>query len=150
MYPSASETRAFASVKFDDSVACWGDAQSAPSGSSFISVSAGTFHIRGITVDGSVACWWNTTETLMDYVYVGQETPPGGTFTSVSAGYVHTCGVKADGSVMCWGMIPSISLRHLLELSNPSPREEPFTCGMKADRSVVCWGSDSAGQSAPR
>ena len=96
----------------------------------FLSVSAGSGHNCGITIDGVVTCWGAN--------YSGQATPPEGTFLSVSAGGHHTCDVTTTGDAVCWGHN---------QYGQSMPRAGTFlsisagnyhTCGITTDRSIAC------------
>ena len=80
---------------------CWGandfGQASPPRGVQFNSISAGTRHTCGVTVQGPVRCWGAND--------AGQSTPPSDeTFSDLFAVEDSTCGLRADGAVVCWGV----------------------------------------------
>ena len=79
-----------------------------PSPFRFSSVSAGSFHACGVTLQGNAYCWGSNREgQLGDGTQIESRVPvrvAGGlSFASVSAYLTRTCGLTVGGDVYCWG-----------------------------------------------
>ena len=88
-----------------------------PSDDRFKKVAAGSYHVCGIKIDGTMTCWGATkdsglTDTVGSIVY-GQADVPAehqdSTFSDVVAAEYHTCAIldgqndQLEGDVVCWG-----------------------------------------------
>ncbi|MGI8618240.1 MAG: RCC1 domain-containing protein [Gemmatimonadaceae bacterium] len=85
----------------------------------FESLSAGSFHVCGVSITGTAYCWGNASGGALGIgsaltrcddtghsacnVPTPMEVAGGLTFTEVSAGRHHTCGVTATADAYCWG-----------------------------------------------
>jgi alpha-tubulin suppressor-like RCC1 family protein len=122
-------------LKFDGSVACWGDNGEGQLGD------ATSFH----SVVNPIP------------VAVGGL----GGVVAIVAGRYHTCALKADGTVACFGKnsenelgsastasqsVVPVAVAGLSNVVALSAGGGYFTCALKADTSVACWGDNESGQ----
>lgn len=122
-------------------------------------VSAGGFHVCGLTQAGSAYCWGSgfggqlgNGSTLDSPVPV----PVSGNwrFVQLSAGYDHTCGLIAGGTALCWGNNRAGQLGDGSSVLKSAPvlvagglaftqlsADSLHTCGLTAAGSAFCWGA---------
>jgi alpha-tubulin suppressor-like RCC1 family protein len=142
-------------------------------GSTFDSVSAGSYHTCGVTGsspglrEGAAYCWGldSTDDVLADDVlYTGGNRPvavAGGLILAgASAGRDHTCAVTTSGAAYCWGAAKgSRGLSGLLGSGSNAPVEVAgaitlavlsagggHTCAVTPAGAAYCWGGNDFGQ----
>ncbi len=143
-------------------------------GLTFATISAGSRHTCGLTVDGTAYCWGdNTKGQLGDGTTTRQATPVavvgGVRFATIEAGGAvggsagvgggHTCGLTASGDAYCWGWNGSGQLGDgtTVDRSVPAPvagglsfttirAGGDHSCGMTTTGDAYCWGGNSRGQ----
>jgi hypothetical protein len=127
-------------------------------GSVFKSVSAGTGHTCGVTMEGRAYCWG-----LGRYGQLGDGTgkdsavpvPVSGglTFKSVSAGWLYTHGVAMDDILYYWGNLNDSG--YLGSTLVPVRIADNFesvsagmyhACGVRVGGAAYCWGIDEQGE----
>jgi alpha-tubulin suppressor-like RCC1 family protein len=127
----------------------------------WVSVSAGSEHSCGVTVDDNVFCWGSG--LLGNGSALGSPIPVQviGTlaFSSVTAGEGHSCGALTDGRVYCWGL----NLDGAIGNSFPDDQLAPvpvslgrtfgsvtagqrYVCGVTTESTGFCWGDNVAWQ----
>lgn len=134
---------------------------------SLASLTGGTYHSCGVTIDSEMFCWGlNTGGQLGTGSVTGFESSParvGGTQTfdgpAGGGGYV-TC-ARASGEVFCWGANGAGQLGRGYYDSSPHPTPVAVlggnvfagvtvggnhVCGNTPAGEAYCWGSDSRGQ----
>jgi alpha-tubulin suppressor-like RCC1 family protein len=145
----------------------------APSGVTFIAVSAGKGHSCGLASNGAVYCWGRnsngelgdgTTDNQLTPVQV--QAPPGVTFAAVSVGGEpgggHSCAVAAtSGAVYCWGyngngqLGDNTTTDALAPVAATPPSGVTFatvdagdshTCALTPVGAAYCWGANGSGQ----
>ncbi|MBK7843723.1 MAG: hypothetical protein IPJ71_08520 [Bdellovibrionales bacterium] len=92
------------------------DTSNLSAGSSFISLTAGSYHTGGLASDRKAYCWGRDFEgqlgengdgdNLDENIPVLVDTSnlsAGSSFISLVAGNYHTCGLASDGKAYCWG-----------------------------------------------
>jgi Regulator of chromosome condensation (RCC1) repeat len=128
-------------VRSTGAVDCWGDFTERQGGEMLLppadlrlkSVSAGNYHVCGVSADdGTAVCWGSN-------VY-NESTPPEGVFDAVTADYIHSCGLRPDGSVECWGSgyfddDLEVPTGEFVQISAGSFA----SCALRSDGSVECW-----------
>jgi alpha-tubulin suppressor-like RCC1 family protein len=82
--------------------------QSVAGGLQFVRLSAGGYHVCGITARNAAYCWGgNSDGQLGNGTTVDRASPQlvSGThaFSAIGAGYAHTCGTTTHGATYCWG-----------------------------------------------
>src|SRR3989454_744696 len=133
-------------------------------GVSFAAVSAGYFHVCGVTAAGAAYCWGSGYEgQLGNGTRWGRLSPTlvvgGVRFAAVSAGMRHTCGVTAAGAAYCWGENDVGQLGDGTRSGRLSPAlvaggvrfaavsaGRGHTCGVTAAGAAYCWGENDVGQ----
>lgn len=142
---------------------------------SYTALSAGDFHVCGLTDEGIVYCWghngagqtdaptgefksvdsgkWHNCAIDLagalacwgDNAY-GQAATPDGTFEAVAPGGRHTCAITTADELQCWG-------DNSWKQSEPPPGEwiavssgDNHSCAISAERALACWGSNEHGQ----
>jgi Regulator of chromosome condensation (RCC1) repeat len=91
-------------VRNTGAVDCWGDFRVHQEGRNLLppadiklkSVSAGEYHVCGVSTDDDTAVCWGSNA-------YNQSTPPDGIFSTVSAGGRLSCGLRKEGTIECWG-----------------------------------------------
>jgi alpha-tubulin suppressor-like RCC1 family protein len=134
-------------------------------GTTWKSVSCGTFHTAAIKTDGTLWNWGNNAGSLGTNDTAKRSTPvttfAGGTnWKQVSSGYAHTAAIKTDGSLWVWGFNNNAQLGDF----STSQRNVPVTtfaggttwkqvsCGeshtaaIKTDGSLWIWGRNHNAQ----
>lgn len=112
------------------------DGQRAPTGGSFVQVTAGDRHTCALAADGRVSCWGrNDQQQLM--------VPATEQFRAITAGDSFTCGIRSsDARVVCWGSnatgraTPPAQERFVTIDAGPD-----YACGITEAGTVVCWGA---------
>ena len=108
---------------------------------SYTELSAGDFHICGLTDDGTIFCWGHNG--------AGQTNVPAGEFTAVDSGQWHSCAIDLDGALECWGGNShgqSLSPEGRFKRVAPGGRH---TCAITAVDELQCWGDNAQKQSQP-
>ncbi|QQG35813.1 MAG: DUF1566 domain-containing protein [Micavibrio aeruginosavorus] len=168
-------------IKNDDTAWCWGNngygqvgnnqfstAETAPvavaGGGSWSDISIASNATCGIKIGGTMNCWGDNTEGVLNYNATTSATSPLGVddmgpWQAISGGSKHSCGIKSDGSLWCWGYNTTGQLGNNSILSSNIPvpvngggiwkAVSPggnHTCGIKNDDTVWCWGNNGNGQ----
>ena len=132
-----------------------------------VSVSAGSNHTCGVTINNAVVCWGSNSQFQLGNSAANSATPVGvsglNNVVAVAAGGAHSCAILLSGSVMCWGsnsagqlgagVDPSVMARsaapvlvsHLANVRAISAGTS-HTCALVANGTVKCWGSNDNGQ----
>lgn len=138
-------------------------------GAVFASLSAGSYHMCGVSDDGIGYCWGrNDALGLPPGVTGNQESPSpvdmallpaGATLLSIQSGRSHTCGVASDGSLYCWGQnnngvigVGTSGGNYPITAVDVSglPAGTAFaqvtvgdshTCALTTDHVAYCWGA---------
>ena len=144
----------------------------APSGITFLSVSAGGQHTCGVAAGTrDIYCWGRNSSgqvgdatTTDRFTPVRVSAPAGVIFNSVTAGGEHSCAVATTGAVAyCWGANSSGQLGDSTNtLKNAPVRVKPptatsvlfaavtageqHTCGRTTSSIAWCWGQNANGQ----
>lgn len=143
-------------------------------GLSFVSISAGGYHVCGLTSSGTTHCWGNNSSGQLGgqsstqctfppepYQYPCSATPikvTGNlTFTRVESGFHYSCGMLASGAEYCWGGGGNLGIAGVP--SSPSPVRtqlpEPASgisagnghaCAVGISTVGYCWGGNFFGQ----
>lgn len=128
-------------------------------------LSAGSSHVCGITLDDEAYCWGNQFRgALGNGQFYGSSPAPvavlgGLTFTSVYAGAGTSCGLTAAGDAYCWGNNDrgQFGTGVTSRASSPELIAAPgtyvavtaggnHTCGLTAAGIAFCWGQGDYGQ----
>ncbi len=174
-------------LRADRSVLCWGGNRAAstsdegpitrgssrvlysptPTGlAEVVDVAAGSEHLCGLRVDGSVVCRGSNGRGQLGTGVISASSAPTQVVDlsdaiDIGAGGGHTCAVRASGRVVCWGAggngqlgdgrIASSRPRPtavgaLVERAEHVTAGSAHTCALAASGSVWCWGGNSAGQ----
>jgi len=130
----------------------------------FASVSAGSRHACGVTMEGAAWCWGaNLTGQLgvapsATPSYVPVAVDGGLRFRSVSAGYDYTCGVTTTDEAYCWGVnqygqlgdgsttTASRPVRVGTLMASSIVTGMSHTCALATDGRVFCWGRNAYGE----
>ena len=155
----------------DGKAVCWGTSQygipeQTPT-DTFTSMSAGSFHVCGITTDGLAKCWGAGSPGTSGSFHFGQSTIPQEfqslVFTDIASGQEHTCGIldtsqqSVETQVVCWGEEYDELSGNRLQIKgvrtfspdiayprNVDPQHfgSGFydNCGITDVRDLVCWG----------
>jgi alpha-tubulin suppressor-like RCC1 family protein len=133
-------------------------------GLTFRSLSAGGYHVCGLTTAGTAYCWgYNYHGQLGNGASADAPMPApvagGLTFADISAGAYHTCGVTPAGAAYCWGLNSEgqLGTGTLVNSRVPVPvaggiifatisAGDDFTCGVTPSGAMYCWGSNGSGQ----
>jgi alpha-tubulin suppressor-like RCC1 family protein len=100
----------------DENIPVLVDTSILSAGSSFISLTAGSYHTCGLASDGKAYCWGRDAEGQLGENGDGDNSnenipvlvdtsnlSSGSSFISLTAGHFHTCGLASDGKAYCWG-----------------------------------------------
>ncbi len=139
---------AFAALKSDGTVVCWGDTKSggiAPAGLMGVTQIFSTLSaFAALKSDGTVVCWGDSN--------FGGTTPAGlsGVSQIFSNSYAFAA-LKSDGTVTSWGFslyggTPPLGLSGVTQIVSNSTA---FTA-LKSDGTVVSWGGSDNGGTAPQ
>lgn len=131
-------------------------------------VSAGQYHMCGITSDAKGYCWGrNSAGQLGTGSSEGSDVPVqihsdvGANWTQLSAGYDHTCGIDSYGVGYCWGdnnygqlgdgtavnSIVPVTIKTDIPTQWKLLSSGGFhTCGVTSDGKGFCWGDGGSGQ----
>lgn len=130
------------------------------------SLTAGTYHMCGVSTGNAALCWGNNSYGELGYLTPsGSQATPGQVtgltsgVASVVTGFFHSCALLATGNVMCWGQNVFGQLG-TGQFNGSTPTTvagiggrvsslaagEYHTCAVAAGRGVRCWGSNSSGQ----
>jgi len=148
----------------------WRPAQQVvPTGYPWSTVSAGDYHVAGITTDGRLWSWGrnnygqlgNTTITVGSTVNTyTQLQGSSNNWSKVSAGSDHTAAIKTDGSLWLWGRNDYGQLGDGTVIHRSSPVQiiaggknwkqvssgYRHTAAIKTDGSLWCWGKNDRGE----
>lgn len=144
-------------------------AVAAPSGLSFVAVSAGRHHTCGLSATGEAWCWGDNQvgklgdgTTDISSTPVAVLAPEGRAFQHVDAGGRSTCGVTTDGAAWCWGDndvgvlgTDDGSYYQLVPTAVAAPDGVSFSriqvgdlhaCALATDGRAYCWGANNHGR----
>lgn len=122
-------------------VECWGRQVIEPKiqPGSYRSISAGEYHVCGITTEQGTNCWglhsWSENRA-------GESQAPAIEYAAVEAGTDFSCGLTASGKVRCWG---AHSYGHEVPQAGPFQAIAAggfFTCGLTDEGELRCWGGN--------
>jgi hypothetical protein len=86
----------------DQTVQCWGNLKTSPTGTFSSIAVAGDIGACGITPAGTVSCWADAGKPVATWAV------PSGTFKSLAAANGFACGIASDDTIKCWGsLLPS-------------------------------------------
>jgi alpha-tubulin suppressor-like RCC1 family protein len=146
--------------------------RSGGAGSTWRSISAGTWHVCGVRSDGTGWCWGrNHAGTLGDGEAPSAATPrrlgDRSDWTQVASFDTHACARRSDGSLWCWGDNTDGALGTGDDHWAAAPRRvgdaddwsrvavgATHTCGLRGVGTLWCWGGGTgagagAGSSVP-
>lgn len=107
----------------------------------FLDISAGDWHLCGVLIDGTLACWGRDRG--------GSTMPPAGTYAAVSSASNYSCALSSDMTVNCWGSNVH-GQTNAPDGAFMSISAGPFhACAMRTDTTVTCWGGDGTTESFP-
>jgi alpha-tubulin suppressor-like RCC1 family protein len=125
------------------------------------SVTAGSFHTCGITLEGDAFCWGSGVANRLGNGTTADQTSPvkvAGTrrWADVAAGDSHSCGIDTDKRLHCWGAAGLVG-RGLAGASTPAILADDdewesvriryrHTCAVTSDTRTFCWGINDYGQ----
>lgn len=135
-----------------------------PAPGTFVAVAAGTRHVCGLTMDGTVYCAGDNERGQLgrgDILPTGTfEAVPGlDMVTAIAAGRDVTCALRMDGSVWCWGAnelgqlgmagadrsvpmaVPGLGAANAIDVA----RAGMHACAALRDGTVACWGDNGSG-----
>lgn len=126
-------------------------------GFKFASISAGTSHACGVTVDHAGLCWGrNQFSQLGDATSNDRNSPTavsgGIAFQTIGAGDVWTCGLSTAGKVYCWGAVEGLTQMNTPHLYTSAPVFTSLSvgvahaCALTGDGTPYCWGNNQFGQ----
>ena len=133
-------------------------------GLTFRSLSAGGYHVCGLTTAGAAYCWGLGAYGELGNGALASTSKPvavagGLTFADISAGDYHTCAVTTAGVAYCWGQNGAGQLGNGGTSSGSTPvpvtggitfvsvgAGDNFTCGVAVGGAMYCWGDNSVGQ----
>ena len=104
-------------------------------------LSAGDYHVCGLTEEGIVDCWGHNGAGQMD--------APDGEYQSLSSGQWHSCAIDLQGAIDCWGdntYGQAATPDGTFSAVAPGGRH---TCAVTTDEELRCWGDNSRKQSEP-
>ena len=127
---------------------CWGldldygVLSDAPSGSDYMALSAGEYHVCALDSSGNIECWG------LDHYGQISNLPKASGYTAITVGDFHSCALDSAGAIDCWG------LDNFGQLTD-APKESGHTaltsgqehsCALSSSGKITCWGSNEAGQ----
>lgn len=123
----------------------------------FLSVSAGTNHTCGITLDRTTLCWGlNSLGQLGDGTQLSRLAPTlvlgGVAFQTVGAGESFSCGLSTAGKAYCWGALEGIGVTTTPHAYDNVPVFTSLAvgsfhaCALTATGFAWCWGNNQFGQ----
>ena len=140
-----------------------------PAEVTFTSVTAGSAHTCGLTLEGLAYCWGDNVDGQLGNgggADIGTPTavamPAGVAFASMTAGTQHTCGLTPAGAAYGWGRGAEGQLGdggggadQLTPTAVAMPAGVTFasvtagglhTCGLSPEGAAYCWGDNTRGQ----
>jgi alpha-tubulin suppressor-like RCC1 family protein len=132
----------------------------------FASVSAGNWHVCGVTTGGSAYCWGDNSRGQLGTGDTASSTTPvpvagGLTFKAVSSGLDVTCGITTAGALYCWGepggLFPPYGVDYGFGFTLVPVRVFAGLtfaavsmggdngCGVTSDGTAYCWGNAGLG-----
>lgn len=128
------------------------------------SLSAGSFHVCGITSAGGAYCWgYNYRGQLGDGTESNRSAPTplagGRNYKAMSGGEGHSCGVETSGLASCWGYNTQSQLGDGSAATRATPASVAggreyvtvvtggfHSCGLSTSGAAYCWGGNGDGQ----
>ena len=123
----------------------------------FQSLSAGSNHTCGITLDRTTLCWGlNNYGQLGDGTQLNRLAPTlvlgGVAFQSVGTGEVFSCGLSTAGKAYCWGAVEGVGVSPQPHAFDTAPVFTSMSvgsfhvCALTSTGAAYCWGNNQFGQ----
>jgi hypothetical protein len=123
----------------------------------FLSLSAGSNHTCGITLDRTTLCWGlNAFGQLGDGTQFNRLAPTlvlgGVALQSVGTGESMSCGLSTTGKAYCWGALEGVGVTTTPKSYDTAPVFTSLTvgafhaCALTAVGYAYCWGNNQFGQ----
>lgn len=158
-------------IRYDRSVACWGDNQSGQLGigdflprstpqaiwsiTNVQQLTAGSAHTCALQTTGEVWCWGDNTQGQLGFQGGNQALPYRltdiGAVVSIASGGNTNCALRYNATVVCWGAplrgndAPFAEVSGLVDVVDVALGLN-HACALQSNGAVVCWGDERYGQ----